>query len=153
MRPPSPDEIQPDVQWLAEQRERVLGYLEFEGVEHGGVPEDPDWFVAPYVAVWRVGSPEAPGEVGWWAISGDMPTDYISSSGAADALSAAGEFARNWRSYSEYLLRGQQHPRVAISGDARRKELGGRLWSSAELLSELAGEEDLWASGDGSTIH
>jgi hypothetical protein len=151
MRPQFPDETRPDLLWLAEQRERVLGYLEFEGVEHGGVPDDPDWFVAPYVAVWRVTSPQAPNEVGWWAISGDMPTDYISSSGAEDALSAAGKFANNWRTYSEFLLRGQQHPGVSISGDERRKELGGKLWSSAELLSGLAGEAD--DAGDTKYVH
>src|SRR5437764_5727586 len=38
---------------------------------------EPRWFLSPYVAVWAVRSRANPDRVGWWAISGDLPTDYM----------------------------------------------------------------------------
>src|SRR6266511_3109378 len=85
-----------EASWLKDEHERVLAYLERQGVSHGGVPDRPDWFVAPYLAVWRVGSLKAPGAIGWWVASGDIPIDCISSEGAPGPREALVEFSEQW---------------------------------------------------------
>jgi hypothetical protein len=63
--------------WVAAERQRVIEYLADQGVEHAGVSAAPRWFVSPYLAIWAARSRAKPDFVGWWAISGDVPTDYM----------------------------------------------------------------------------
>jgi len=135
------DDPRIESQWIADQRSRVLEYLRVEGVAHEGVPDRPDWFLAPYLAVWRVVSRKAPGVPGWWAISGDVPTDYMSSGEIRDAKRAMLAFARNWREVSNYMLRGEKHPEVAIGSQDQWPELGDLLRRRAELLTEFAAND------------
>jgi hypothetical protein len=65
-------------QWCAEQRDHVVSYLTRQGLQSPSVGDWPAWHVAPSIAVWAVESLKKPGSVGWWAISGDLPTDYTS---------------------------------------------------------------------------
>ena len=65
--------------WCKQQNVRVENYLRSQGVEHGRVGEWPAWHVVPYVAVWAIESRVRPGSIGWWAISGDLPTDYVTA--------------------------------------------------------------------------
>jgi hypothetical protein len=83
--------------WIASQRKVVQEYLEREGVDHLGVGEYPAFHLHPYVAVWAVQSKKAPGWVGWWAISGDLPTDYVSRGKIAHPREALRAFAHHWR--------------------------------------------------------
>ena len=62
--------------WCERERERVIAYLKHQRLYHGAVGEWPAWSVHPHVAVWAVESVVRPGWVGWWVISGDLPTDY-----------------------------------------------------------------------------
>src|SRR5688572_11663462 len=86
-----------DAAWIALQREVVTRYLTTQGVEHGGLSLDPRWFVSPYVALWAVRSKSNPDLVGWWAISGDLPTDYMTRGGEQDAGDILIGFATRWR--------------------------------------------------------
>ena len=81
--------------WIASQRKVVQEYLEREGVDHLGVGEYPAFHLHPYVAVWAVQSKKAPGWVGWWAISGDLPTDYVSRGKIAHPREALRAFAHH----------------------------------------------------------
>jgi hypothetical protein len=65
--------------WCAECRRQVRRYLAGESVQHGRIGSWPAWHVAPYVSVWAIESRARPGCVGWWAICGDVPTDYESA--------------------------------------------------------------------------
>ena len=62
--------------WCAQQRRTVLAYLDRQGIADPNVGECPAWHLAPIIAVWAVESTNRPDWVGWWAISGDLPTDY-----------------------------------------------------------------------------
>jgi hypothetical protein len=54
--------------------------------------------MAPYVSVWAVESLRAPGSVGWWVISGDLPTDYCSSGDECNnPRRAMRRLAESWR--------------------------------------------------------
>lgn len=136
----------PDVQlrWITEQRKEVIDYLNGEGVCHGGIPDEPDWFFVPYLAIWRVMSLKAPGIAGWWAISGDVPTDYISSRCIADPRSAMSKFSENWFELSQYMIQGLPHPDVRIGTRDKWPELGDLLSRRANLLAEFAGDGEIW---------
>lgn len=85
--------------WCDEQRACVADHLRSEGVKHGRIGDWPAWYVAPCVSIWAVESLARPEWIGWWVISGDLPTDYISS---ADVLppqhpqKAIRAFAERW---------------------------------------------------------
>lgn len=76
-----PDSDDPDGEegWCAEQRKIVAHYLRSQQLNHGRVGEWPAWHDAPCVAIWAIESVARPEWIGWWAISGDLPTDYISA--------------------------------------------------------------------------
>src|SRR6516162_8423168 len=121
------DDPRLEADWLANQRETVSKYLQDQGVRHRGVAPDPDWFLAPHVSIWTVESMKRPGSIGWWAISGDLPTDYLSGGDAADARVAMAAFARRWHEVSAYMLRGERHPTVTIGPHGQEREFGDLL--------------------------
>jgi hypothetical protein len=138
------DDPQLEAQWLIKQRNIVQGYLQSEGVKHQGVASEPDWFIAPYVSVWRVDSLTKPGVVGWWAISGDLPTDYLSGHDANDARTALAAFPARWREVSDYMLRGEYHPTVIIGPPEMRRELGDLLSRRSKIFEEWAEDDKMW---------
>jgi hypothetical protein len=123
--------------WCEQERERVLAYLKTEGVEHGEVGEWPAWSVPPYVAIWAVESLDAPGWVGWWAISGDAPCDYCSAAQPAHPRKAVHHFSRTWR----------QAARAHLPGGERFENLGLPP-QLAPLLEERAAILEAWAADD-----
>lgn len=130
--------------WLKTQRREVVAYLRKEGVDHLGVGNYPAFHFHPYLALWAVQSKKAPGWVGWWAISGDLPTDYISRGRVAHPRSALRAFARKWREISGYMLRGEQHPSITIGSPEQWPELGELLRRRALMIQHLVDDGDLW---------
>jgi hypothetical protein len=132
-------------QWIASQRQQVIDYLRGEQVEHLGVGESPAFHVHPYLALWAVQSRRSPGAVGWWALSGDVPTDYISSSEARHPREALRAFARQWHDWSAHMLRGETHPDYRLTAGEESPELGDLLRRRAELLERFADDEEVWS--------
>lgn len=131
-------------EWFREQRQIVLGHLQEQRVSHTGVADEPEWFIAPYVAVWSVGSLASPGRRGWWAVSGDLPTDYLSGHDASDARTAVLAIATRWQDWATYLLADQDPPDASIGPPAMRRELGDLLQRRAQILIEWASQVFLW---------
>ena len=100
--------------WCEERRTQVTEYLQHEAVEHGGVSEWPAWHVAPYVSVWAIESKIRPGMVGWWAICGDMPTDYVSAAKIKHPREAVRAIAQGWREHATLMARGEAHADTQI---------------------------------------
>jgi hypothetical protein len=125
-----------DAAWAAEQRQVVEGYLRAQGCDHAGVSLEPRWHLSPYLAVWAVRSKANLDQVGWWAISGGVPTDYITASRgmrcAADVLAAFGE---QWSRAAEAMARGEY---AGIGRPEDAAELAPLLRSRAEMLRELS---------------
>ena len=138
------DDPQKESDWIQEQRTILLKYLDAETVIHGGVSEKPGWFVAPYVAIWSIGSLKVPGSIGWWGITGDLPTDYISSKGTSDSRSAMNEFVSRWKEAAAFMLRGEQHPEISIGTPKDWPELGDLLKRRAEILSKWVEDDEIW---------
>lgn len=132
--------------WENEQRLVVVRYLahesELSGLVHGAVGEGAAWLLAPYVSIWAVKSIVSQGRVGWWAIAGDLPTDYLSGSEASDPRSATRAFALRWR---RLVGSGGVSEGVRVGSPANWLELSPLLESRAELLLEWVEDDSLWS--------
>jgi hypothetical protein len=137
------DDPEIEAQWLDEQRARIQEYLNHEGILHGPVASKPAWFLAPYVSIWTVESAKNRYSFAFWAICGDLPTDYLSSDDAGTAREAMGAFAKRWFEVSEYMLRGEKHPTVTIGNAENRRELGDLLRRRAEILKEWTEDDNM----------
>jgi hypothetical protein len=131
--------------WCFSRLEDVQNYLEREGVKHGRVGEWPAWHLQPYVSVWAIESAEVPDAVGWWVISGDLPTDYITSEGIYEPRDAIRSFSKRWEEVSDYMLRGDSHPTIKIGSPDSWSELGPHLKSRADILWKWAEDDSIWS--------
>ena len=128
-----------DKAWFAEQKAKVEDYLESEGLVGYRVPQIPAWHVSPYVAIWAIESLAVPGNVGWWAISGDLPSDYCSSSSARNPRQAAKHFSETW-------LEAVRDPREdgSLGTTGISAELRDMMASRAQTLANFAAEDEIW---------
>jgi Domain of unknown function (DUF4826) len=138
------DDPEVDARWCAERRDEIARYLRQEGMTHGQIGTDPAWHVAPYVSVWAIESVAAPGNVGWWGISGDLPNDYVSADRVKTPREALRAVASLWQEAAACMSRGEEHPKIRIGSGQRDRELAPLLASRAELLLDWVGDADLW---------
>lgn len=130
--------------WCAEQRANANRYLKEQPVNFGVLGDWPAWQVAPYVSLWAVESVKAPGNVGWWVISGDLPTDYTSADATPDPRSAVARFAILWKSAAEQMERGKQLDGFTVGNPENATELAPLLRSRAMLLQEWVNDDSCW---------
>jgi hypothetical protein len=127
--------------WCAARRDDVVQYLLNLRLDHGAVGDVPAWFVAPHIAIWAVESLRSPGWVGWWAISGDLPTDYCSAQDCRHPRLAMRRFADGWTAAIE-----QTKPEDATIGETGLPvSLLSLLKARADLLFKFSADDDLWA--------
>jgi hypothetical protein len=100
---------------------------------------------APYLAIWSVGSRKRPGAVGWWAINGDVPTDYMSSSEIRDARMAMRVFSRRWSKAAKQMAAGEESDEFQIGTVDSWPDLAPLLASRAKLLGEWAAADEMWS--------
>ena len=131
-------------EWVAQERAKVIAYLCSQHCEHGGVGERPAFHVDPYIALWAIQSRKAPGRIGWWAISGDLPTDYMSSDSGHHPREALRHFSAEWVSVAESMKRGAEHPRTKIGTPDQWPTMAPLLQKRAELLKHYADDDRLW---------
>jgi len=127
--------------WIDAERKHAEDYLREQGVDHLGVGEFPAFHVHPYLALWAVQSKNAPGWIGWWTITGDLPADYISST---EGRHPRGAFARHWREVSGCMLRGEPHPNYRLGAPNEWPELGDLLRRRAEIIQRYADDDEIW---------
>ena len=136
-----------DEQWCEQQRSAVAEYLQVQDVKHGRIGEWPAWHVAPYVSIWAIESLVKPEWIGWWVISGDLPTDYIS---AADIeppqhpRKALKAIADRWLQYVDDWKQGRDPKGYWIGSPGSFGELASLLAGRANLLREWAKDNALW---------
>ncbi len=139
----------PDVEehWCSLQQRTVADYLRSQKLKHGRIGEWPAWHVAPYASIWAIESLSRPEWIGWWAICGDLPTDYIS---AADVeppqhpRKAMRVFAQNWLDVVKAWKEGREIENTRIGDASSHNELAPLLESRASLLLEWAEDDSLW---------
>ncbi len=135
--------------WVAEQRASVAEYLRGLGVVHGRIGAWPAWHVHPYLAIWAIESMAVPGRVGFWAISGDVATDYVSFADAGEPRAVLRHFARVWAEYAGAMRRGERHPDWSIGEPEQSQELGELLARRAALLQNFADDDAIWDDDEG----
>lgn len=139
-----PEEIEEE-NWLADERRKVLEYLEVQGCDHGGVAEWPVIHIYQDFALWEVQSSRHAGRIGWWAISGDVPTDYMSSEDGEHPRDALRYFSNQWRDVAAHMKCGKEHPVYHIGTPAEWPELAPLLEFRADVLSDCADDDEVWA--------
>lgn len=130
-------------EFVQKARQDVEAYLNHFRVPYSRIAGSPDWHVDPYVAIWAVFGRSA-STPGWFAISGDVPTDYVSSDDAPDARSAMRHFARVWGECARAMLDGRPHPHFRIGQPKDWPELQPLLEERALSLHDLAENDSLW---------
>ena len=138
------DDPKIEERWCNERRSELTEYLQQEGVVHGKVGEWPAWHIAPYVSIWAVESKSSPGWVGWWAICGDLPTDYVSAATIRHPREAVAAIADRWSSTAKHMAQGQATPGFSIGEPSDWPRLAPLLASRAELLQEWASDSEHW---------
>ncbi len=130
--------------WCSEQRQNALRYLNDQPVTFGALAERPAWHVAPYVSVWAIESVKVPRNIGWWVISGDLPTDYTSADAKPDPRSALAAFAKLWKLAAARMERGEQLDGFTVGSTECSVELAPLLKSRAMLLQEWVNDDSCW---------
>jgi hypothetical protein len=133
--------------WCDEQRVRVADYLRSQQVNHGRIGEWPAWEVAPHVSIWAVESLARPEWIGWWVISGDLPTDYISSAEVdppQHPRKALLVIANRWLKQVEAWQAGRDYLGIRIAGAHSHKELASLLEVRTRLLLDWVNDDSLW---------
>ncbi|WP_263373541.1 DUF4826 family protein [Granulicella aggregans] len=132
--------------WCGDRRRAVTEYLAREGVEYGEVGLWPAWHVVPYVSIWAIESLRVPGYVGWWAISGDLPTDYLSAATIKHPREAMLAFADTWKDVAESMSKGVPHPHIRLGPAEPDPELASLLERRSNALRLLAEDDSQWGA-------
>lgn len=134
----------PETLWVSEERQKVVDYLKGEGCRHAGVADWPTFLVTPHLALWAVQSTRHVGRTGWWVISGDVPTDYMSSSDGENPQDALKYFAAEWLDVAGYMRRGEPHPQMELGNPEEWPAMAEVLEQWAEALEEYAADPEIW---------
>ena len=138
------DTPEAEEQWCRERRAEVAAHLDQAGVAHGGIGEWPAWFILPHVSLWAIESAGQPGTVGWWAICGDLPTDYIASAVAAQPRDAVRAIAERWRLAAAHMEQGLVPPGVSVGAPDQWPVVAPLLDSRAALLLDIVADPAAW---------
>ena len=141
----SDETASPEDSWLRAQREELKAYLAGEGVAHAGIDPDPAWYEPEVIAIWSIRSGTVPGTRGWWAINGDVPTDYIPADEAPDARTAVSCIAARWQAAADQMAQGIEPDQFVIGSPEDWPELAPMLRSRADTLAEWVADPELWA--------
>jgi hypothetical protein len=127
--------------WCANERARVIDYLKQTKLVHGEVGEWPAWHVWPHVAVWAVESTSRPGWVGWWVISGDLPTDYTTCGPQRHPREGVKDIAQRWQTAAS----GSRAKDWNVGSPENEVALGPVMASRAALLLSWVADDSLWS--------
>jgi hypothetical protein len=131
-------------EWVIQQRARVEEYLSAQGIAEPKVGPWPAFEVAPVFAIWAVESKKVAGKIGWWAFSGDCPTDYVSEDGQCHPRKALQRLLDQWRSYVTFMKNGKQPPDASIGEGTNLRELAELLKKRIDTLTEWILDDSLW---------
>ncbi|WP_206241834.1 DUF4826 family protein [Novosphingobium terrae] len=136
---------QQEEQWCAEQRANVVAYLAFEKCPSTSVGEWPAWHVAPLISIWAVESVKAPGWVGWWAVSGDFPTDYIECGAERHPRQGLRDIGLRWQEAAKRWRSGEEVEGWRMGDGEQPRELAPLLAERAMMFLEIAADDENWA--------
>lgn len=124
------------IAWSRESYQKATAFLAQKGMVAETVSMQHSRYLAPLVAVWKIKTTENK----WlWVLSGDLPTDFITESGATTAREAMKSFSFKWQMDSEKIL-------AANDFGADKEEFAKVLRHRAERLYDISEAEQLWSN-------
>lgn len=121
-------------EWVRAQFQKANEYLASKGILPDTVAVKESRYLPPYLAIWKLNSKD---KKAYWVISGDLPTDHLALSAAADAREALRAFSLHWQ------MKAQQIVDAGIT-DKTQVEFANLLVSRAHSLYDMFNEESLW---------
>lgn len=147
-KPPPPpsryDDPEVLAMWVAECRERLARELGEEGLRLCTIGEEPVSYAPGLACAWGVESALSTGEVDWWVINGDVPTNYLPVSEAPGPRTFLRVIGQCWRATSGVLERGDQPAELAPIPPEDRARLGALLRRRSDILEEWAADDGAW---------
>jgi hypothetical protein len=139
-----------ETDWIAARAADVAAYLKRTELAHGRVGDGPAWHVMPYASIWAVESLHRPEWVGWWVISGDLPTDGLPAQGVDTPRDAMRAFGKRWVNHAAALDGGEVPQAWRHLPDEALPKLTAQLRARGEALVAWADADEAWpaAAGD-----
>lgn len=130
--------------WCAERRAQLVDYLAAEKCPSTSVGEWPAWHVAPIISLWAVESAKRPGWVGWWAVSGDFPTDYVECGNDRHPRQGLQDIGLRWQDAAKRWLNGEEVHDWHLGDEDEHRSLAPLLARRAEMFLEIAADDANW---------
>ncbi|WP_306524036.1 DUF4826 family protein [Rheinheimera sp.] len=140
-----------DWAWCDSQLTAIETYVKQQQLPHGIICDSPEWFAAPYVALWAVEDAADPGYVGFWILAGDssgsqpqpVPFDHLPATDITEPRDAMAAFAKKWAQLAAAAAKGQtwQGPPL-LNGEVTQQ--AKQLARQAQLLQLWASDDELW---------
>ncbi|MBN8484852.1 MAG: DUF4826 family protein [Sphingomonadales bacterium] len=130
--------------WCSQQRENVLAYLAREKCPFRSIGDWPAWHVAPFISVWAVESGTRPGWVGWWAVSGDCPTDYVECGSERHPRQGLRDIGLRWKDAAMRWLNGEEADDLQLGSGDDHLTWAPLLATRAKLILEIAANDENW---------
>ena len=141
---PNFDDPQVEEDWCAQQREHVEWFLDQQPITPGRIGEWPAFHIAPYMSLWAVESGVTPDQLGWWVITGDVPTDYFSAMELHHPREVLASAADRWQMLLDNIKAGKEDDSISLPGLAENPGLQEILRVRIELLRKTYNHEALW---------
>ncbi|MEG3768116.1 DUF4826 family protein [Alteromonas sp. 14N.309.X.WAT.G.H12] len=121
-------------EWVRTQLQHASKHLAENGIVVNSVDHGKSRYLMPYFAIWYVKSLE---NKAYWALSGDLPADFIAGDNAQNAQEALRHFALSWQIKAENIERTNM-------ADETQLKFAGILRNRAEKMHDFAEHDGLW---------
>jgi hypothetical protein len=125
-------------EWVRAQFQKANLFLAEKGIVMDSVAVQDSRYLPPMVAVWKINAMD---KQSYWVISGDLPTDQIALTAAADAREAMRAFSFRWQMKAQQLM--EAGVKDQTSADYVKLLIG-----RAHSLYELFENEAIWAGAN-----
>ncbi len=143
--PQPPTYSQEEVEaWWTICREKLDRRLAEDGILHGPLGDEPISYCMGMACVCAIEAPNQAGIVGWWGISGDVPTTYLSVDEVADPRAFIREISRRWLTAIEAMERGDPPGAATIGKPKDWPTIIPLLRFNAHTLASWADDDSAW---------
>ncbi len=125
-------------EWVRAQFQKANLFLAEKGILMDSVAVQDSRYLPPMVAVWKINAMD---RQSYWVISGDLPTDHLALTAAADAREALRAFSFRWQMKAQQLIEAGVQDQTAAD---YVKLLIGR----AHSLYDLFENEQIWSGAN-----
>lgn len=121
-------------EWVRAQFQKANLFLAEKGILMDSVAVQDSRYLPPMVSVWKINAID---KQSYWVISGDLPTDHIALTAAADAREALRAFSFRWQMKAQQLIEAGVQDQTAA-------DYVNLLVGRAHSLYDLFENEQIW---------